>query len=80
MDEHGGGNPVVMNLNGGDYQKWWLEEIGNGYFYLRSYRSNNVLDSNSNGDVYTLPANGGYFQQWSLEAKYYSVRRTNTAN
>ena len=59
LDEHGGGTPIILSKNGGDYQKWWLYDLGDAVFQLRSVRSGNVLDSNFNGDVYTLPLNGG---------------------
>jgi hypothetical protein len=49
-----------------DYQKWWVDDAGDGYVFIRSHRSGKVLDSNENGDVYTLDKNGGDFQQWKL--------------
>lgn len=50
-----------------DYQKWWVSSAGGKAFNITSYRSNNALDSNGNGDVYTLPVNGGAFQHWYLQ-------------
>lgn len=80
LDEHGGGNPQVYPRNGGDYQKWWIEDAGNGYVYIRSLRSGNVLDSNDNGKVYTHAHNGGWFQQWVIidRIAYYLIRNRAT--
>lgn len=79
LDEHGGGEAQAYPCNGGDYQKWWLKDAGDGYFYIKSYRSGNVLDSNHNGDAYTLPANGGHFQHWKINMKGLTGRFINRA-
>ena len=82
LDEHGGGEAQAYPCNGGDFQKWWIKDAPDGYKYIQSYRSGNVLDSNRNGDAYTLPINGGQFQQWFIPAglfvfnKYFSQNKS----
>jgi hypothetical protein len=66
LDEHGGGSTKLLPGNKGDYQKWWIEDIENGFVKIRSYRSGNLLDSNADGNVYTLPDNGGHYQHWRI--------------
>ena len=75
LDEHGGGAVTAPLCNGGDYQKWWARDAGNGYITFQSYRSRNYLDSNGAGGVYTLPGNGGWFQQWIILYQELTVLR-----
>jgi hypothetical protein len=52
--------------NGGDFQKWRVEGLGNETFKLTNIATGRVLDSNNNGNLYAIEINGGSFQNWKL--------------
>ncbi|MEC0227600.1 RICIN domain-containing protein [Paenibacillus alba] len=54
-----------------DDQKWYLENLGNGYYNIRNAASGDLLDVNgastSDGaNVIQWPSNNGWNQQWQL--------------
>lgn len=56
-----------------DYQKWYLEYLGNGYYHIRNVGSGYLLDvsgaSSSDGaNVIQWPSNDGWNQQWEIIA------------
>ena len=53
--------------NGGLFQNWMLEHVGNGEHNLRNVATGRYLDSNRAQRVYTLPYNGSPNQKWWLE-------------
>lgn len=58
------------NVNA-NYQEWYLENLGNGYYHIRNVASGDMLDvsgsSTSDGtNVIQWPNNDGWNQQWQL--------------
>jgi hypothetical protein len=58
-----------------DDQKWYLENLGNGYYHIRNVASGDLLDVNgastSDGaNVIQWPSNNGWNQQWELIPDY----------
>ncbi|MFJ2110498.1 MULTISPECIES: RICIN domain-containing protein [unclassified Streptomyces] len=74
LDSNHAGKVYGHSCNGGDFQRWRVEELGTKWtdFYQRStpvYRLINkatgrCLDANYDGDLYTLGCNGGTYQMW----------------
>ncbi|BFT69588.1 RICIN domain-containing protein [Paenibacillus sp. P36] len=55
----------------GDYQKWYLEYLGNGYYHIRNVGSGYLLDvsgvsSYDGANVIQWPDNNGWNQQWEI--------------
>ncbi len=59
------GSVYTKDWNGGDYQKWRFEDVGNGYYTIVQKATGRVLDGNLKGSVYTKDWNGGDYQKWS---------------
>ena len=63
----GADNKVYRHeFNGGDFQKWTLEDVGFGYVKLVHKATGLVLDGDGK-KVYLQAWNGGDFQMWKIE-------------
>ncbi|MGD8782060.1 MAG: RICIN domain-containing protein [Ignavibacteria bacterium] len=61
---------VYLNeWNGGDYQRWTLESVGDGWYKIVHKSDNRVLDGkNSTDEVYLNEWNGGDYQKWAFKS------------
>ena len=66
LDSNGAGKAYTLGYNHGNYQKWDVQQSGNGYAHLRNVATGLYLDSNHEGNLYTLAHNGGDFQKWRV--------------
>jgi ricin-type beta-trefoil lectin protein len=67
LDSNASKNVYTGSPNGGAYQKWQFEDLGNGYTLIRDDATGFVLDSNTSMNVYTNDYNGGAYQHWQLQ-------------
>ncbi len=70
MDD--GADIIQWPSNGGDNQKWLLEDAGNGYFFIRSKKSGKVLDVTGGSiencaKIIQFTKHGGDNQLWRFE-------------
>ncbi|MET8980103.1 RICIN domain-containing protein [Streptomyces sp. NPDC004539] len=74
LDSNHQGQAYGLGCNGGDYQRWRVEDLGSRWID-RIQRNTNVyrlvnkatgrcLDANYDGALYTFPCNGGNYQMW----------------
>lgn len=74
LDSNHAGNVYGMGCNGGDYQRWRVEDLGNRWidrlqrnthvYRLVNKATGRCLDANYDGALYTLGCNGGNYQMW----------------
>lgn len=69
LDANSKGEVYTLKWNGGDFQKWVFENIGDGFYKIIHKPTGRVLDSNAEGKVYTHAWNGGDFQKWSVKSQ-----------
>jgi hypothetical protein len=67
LDSNAKGEVYPKASNGGSFQKWILEHVGNGEHNIRNVATGRYLDSSRDQRVYTLPYNGSNNQKWFFE-------------
>lgn len=73
-----GANIIQWNFNWGSIandQKWYLDDLGNGYYHIRNAESGDLLEVSggstaSGANVIQWPDNGGLNQQWEIVPTY----------
>jgi hypothetical protein len=83
LDIGQGGQVVQRTSNGARSQQWDIEDAGNGYYYLRSAETGDVMawqgDSNGAGIVLTRQRRGDQNQLWEVRSGpdngYYFIAR-----
>lgn len=74
-----GSNSIRQNTvrDDADEQQWKLEDAGNGYYYIRSKKYNNLylnVNSNTNGTRVTVSTKTGKDnQKWKIQEMYFGV-------
>ena len=70
LDSNQEGKVYAIPMNGGNYQKWFLQAAGDNIFTFTNIKTGRVLDSNPEGKVYTIPSNGGNSQKWRMRGDF----------
>lgn len=79
LDSNNDGAVYTSSPNGGAFQRWRMEDKGDGTISLQNVATGKWLDSNTAGDVYTLEGNGGRNQRWTMQAHSTTFGFTNAA-
>jgi len=67
LDGNQKGDSYSLIWNQGDYQRWVISDLGDGYCRITQRATGRVLDGNADGKIYTLDWNGGDYQKWKIE-------------